>query len=167
MIEVLACRFCKCLEIFNRLTVARCSVTVFFRDWSNQVFNFENREAMRVVTSSNCLKFDDDFRNGAKNWEKGFCFYDKSIWIGYGKFSQLNRKHLPSGVNVLTNGLNVSHITNRDIFQLNFPEVTKNIIELLSCIFCNYLKFFNRITIEWSCLMGLFRHWSNQVFGSW
>ena len=79
MVEVLACRFCKCLEIFNRLTVARCSVTVFFRDWSNQVFNFENREAMRVVTSSNCLKFDADFRNGAKSCENVFYFLDNSI----------------------------------------------------------------------------------------
>ena len=38
MIEVLSCRFRKCLEIFNRMTVERGSVTGLFRYLPNQVF---------------------------------------------------------------------------------------------------------------------------------
>ena len=77
---------------------------------------------MRVFTSLSCPKRDVDLRNAAKNWEKAFCFVDNYIWIGYGNFLLLLRKYISSGVNILTNRLKILHITNRDIFQLNFPQ---------------------------------------------
>ena len=88
------------------------------------ICNFENRKDMRVVISLNCLKFDLAFRNGVRNWAIFFNFLDKCIWIGYGKFWLLQRKYLSSGVLlvILTKSLKISHITNRDIFKLNFSR---------------------------------------------
>ena len=89
--------------------------TEVFRHWSNQVFgNMYFRK-----------KTNYESRNGAKNWENVFCFADNYIWIGYGKFSPLQRKYLSSRVNVLTNSLKISHVTNKDIFQLKFPQSDK------------------------------------------
>ena len=51
-----------------------------------------------------------------------FFFLDNWIWIGCDKFGLLQRKYLSSGVNVLANNLKILHITNRDIFKLNFPQ---------------------------------------------
>ena len=51
-----------------------------------------------------------------------FYFLDNSIWIGYGKFLIERGEYLSSGVNVLTNGLEIWNITKRAIFQLNFPH---------------------------------------------
>ena len=39
MMKVLSCRFVKSLGPFNMLTVRGCSGTVFFREWSHQVFH--------------------------------------------------------------------------------------------------------------------------------
>ena len=39
IMKVLSWRFYKCLGSSNMLTVKRCSETVFFREWSNQVFH--------------------------------------------------------------------------------------------------------------------------------
>ena len=41
------------------------------------------------------------------------------MWIGCIKLSLLGREHLPTAVIVLTNSLNVWHITKRDFLQLN------------------------------------------------
>ena len=38
MIQVLPCRFRKCLKLFNRMAVECCCITVVFRHWSNQLF---------------------------------------------------------------------------------------------------------------------------------
>ena len=39
MMKVLSCTYWKSLGPFNMLTVKGCSETVFFREWSNQVFD--------------------------------------------------------------------------------------------------------------------------------
>ena len=39
MMKVLSFRFYKSLRPFNTFTAKRCSQTVFFREWSNQVFD--------------------------------------------------------------------------------------------------------------------------------
>ena len=77
---------------------------------------------MRIGIFSNCLNVDVEFRTIAKNSQTVFCFLDNCIWNGYGKLSLLQRRYLSSGVNILTNSLNISHITNRDIFKLNFLQ---------------------------------------------
>ena len=35
------------------------------------------------------FNISDSFKNGAKNWEKFFCFGDNCIWIGIAKLSLL------------------------------------------------------------------------------
>ena len=57
-------------------------------------------------------KFDLDFRNKANNWERSFCFLDN--WMD-------NLNGLWAAVNMLTNSAEISDITKKEIFQLNFP----------------------------------------------
>ena len=69
-----------------------------------------------------CSKFNVDYRNAEKNWEKVFCFWDNSIWIGCVKLSVLRGEYLSSAVNVLTNSLNILNSGNIDLFQLNYVD---------------------------------------------
>ena len=69
-----------------------------------------------------CSKFNVDYRNAEKNWEKVFCFWDNSIWIGCVKLSLLRGEYLSSAVNVLTNSLNILNSGNIDLFQLNYVD---------------------------------------------
>ena len=72
-----------------------------------------------------CSKFDVHFENREKNWEKGFCFWDNSIWIGCIKFPLLRRECLSSAVKMLTNSLKILHSTNIDFFQLNYIQIDR------------------------------------------
>ena len=67
-----------------------------------------------------CSKFNEDYRNAEKNWEKVFCFWDNSIWIGCVKLSLLRGEYLSSAVNVLKNSLEILNSSNIDLFQLNY-----------------------------------------------
>ena len=58
---------------------------------------------------------------GRKFW-KSFCLLDNCIWADCVKFSLLQRKYLLSVVNILTNSPNNSHITKKDILQLDLPN---------------------------------------------
>ena len=64
-----------------------------------------------------CSKFNVYFQNGEKNWEKVFCFWNNSIWIGCVILSLLRRKHLLSTVNVLASSLKTLHSTTIDFSQ--------------------------------------------------
>ena len=75
---------------------------------------------MRPIFFFEIFELNVDFRNPVKSWEKIFRFLDHSIWIGYSKFSDLQRKYFSSGVNVLTNGLKILDVTNKDFLQLTF-----------------------------------------------
>ena len=70
-----------------------------------------------------CSKFNVDFRNEQKNWEKVFFLWDNSIWIGSIKFRLLRREYLSSAVNVLTNCLKILHSTKLDFFELNYRQI--------------------------------------------
>ena len=52
---------------------------------------------------SKCLKFNVDFKNAAKNWEKVFCFWDNCIWIGIVKLSLLRTRYSSLAANILAN----------------------------------------------------------------
>ena len=69
--------------------------------------------------------FNADFRIAAKNWEKKFCFLHNFIWIGFGKFSLLQKEYLSSSINALTNSPKISDITKRDFWNLSFLKVMK------------------------------------------
>ena len=84
--------------------------------------NLRNTSAMRVIFCLKIIKLNVDFRNSEKNWEKVFCFWDNSIWIGCVKLSLLRGEYLSSAVNVLTNSLNILNSSNIDLFQLNYVD---------------------------------------------
>ena len=84
-----------------------------------RVPNFRNTSAMRAISCLKILKLNVNFRNSEKNWEKVFCFWDNSIWIGCVKLSLLRREYLPSAFSVLGNSLEILHITNRDFLKVN------------------------------------------------
>ena len=54
------------------------------------------------------FKFYVDFRIVAKNPEKIFCFLGNSIWIGWRKFSLLQREYVLSAVIMSTNSPKIS-----------------------------------------------------------
>ena len=60
------------------------------------------------------LKFNLDFKNAAKNWEKVFCFWDNCIWIGIVKLSLLRTGYFSSAANVLTTSPKVLHVNKRN-----------------------------------------------------
>ena len=75
---------------------------------------------MRVFFLWKCSKFDVNLKNIENNWQKSFCLRDKCIWIGCVKLPLLRREYLSSAVNVLTNNLQIFHVTKRDSFQLSY-----------------------------------------------
>ena len=72
-----------------------------------------------------CLKFKLDFKNARKNWEKVFCFWDNWIWIGIVKLSLLRTGYFSSAANMLTSSPKILHITNWDVFHLNFFDTVQ------------------------------------------
>ena len=69
---------------------------------------------------SKCLKFNVDFKNAAKNWEKVFCFWDNCIWIGIVKLSLLRTGYFSSAANVLTSSPKTWHVKKQLFFEHNF-----------------------------------------------
>ena len=122
-IKVHWCKFQQSFSTFAMLLVEASSETGLFRRLSDHVFRVRHFEIENLWGSSffsKYLKFNLDFKNGAKNWGKGFCFWDKCIWTGIVKLSLLRRGYLSSAANVLTNSPNIWHVNNRDFFQLNW-----------------------------------------------
>ena len=70
-----------------------------------------------------CSKFNVDYRNAEKNWEKVFCFWDNSIWIGCFKLSLSRGEYFSSAVNVLTKCLKILNSSNIDLFQLSYVHI--------------------------------------------
>ena len=69
---------------------------------------------------SKCWKFNLDFKNAAKNWEKVFFFSDNCIWIGIVKLFLLRTGYFSSAANVLTSSSKIWHLNKRDFFAHNF-----------------------------------------------
>ena len=69
-----------------------------------------------------CLKFNVDFRNEEKNWEKDCFLWGNNSWIGPFKLPLFRREYLSSAVNALTNSLKIFHRTNVDFLQLNYVQ---------------------------------------------
>ena len=74
-----------------------------------------------------CLKFNADSKNAEKNWEKIFCFWDKSIWIVYIHLSLLLREYLSLAVNVLRKGLKNFHVSKSDFYSsISFKVINQD-----------------------------------------
>ena len=55
--------------------------------------------------------------------KKHFFFLGNSIWIDYVKLTLFTKEYLSSAANVLTNSPKILHITKRDFFRLNSPNI--------------------------------------------
>ena len=65
-------------------------------------------------------KYQMDFKNAAKNFEKKFCFRYNCIWIGIVKLSLWRIRYISSAANVLTSSPKILHVNKKDCFQTNF-----------------------------------------------
>ena len=83
------------------------------------VRNLGNKSAMRFFFFGKCSKFNVDFKNAKKNWEKISIFWDNRIWNGCCKLSLLRRAYLSRQVNALRNSFKTLHISKRDFLQRN------------------------------------------------
>ena len=65
---------------------------------------------------SKCSKFNKDFQNSAKSWEKFFCFSDNWIWIGILKLSLLRTGYFSLTANILRSSSQIWHVNKRSFF---------------------------------------------------
>ena len=122
--------FQKWLGPFTMLLFQGYSEAILFGYLSNRILNvrnFGNTLAMSVIFFFVCSKFDLDFKNGDKNWEKRFCFWDNCISIGCCKYCLLRAEYLSRAVNVLTNGLKVLHLTKSNFSKLSWLHSDQSI----------------------------------------
>ena len=80
--------------------------------------------------------------------KKLFCSWDNCIWISCIKLSLLRRAYLSLAVNVLTNSLEILHMTRRDFFRLKFLQSDQKI----SSKCCR--SDFNSVWLHWRCSMS-------------
>ena len=63
------------------------------------------------------IKFDLDFKNAAKHWDKVFCFWNKCIWIG---IVPMKKKILFFSGQCVDKESKIWHVNKRDFFEQNF-----------------------------------------------
>ena len=122
MIKTMWCRFQPCSGTFPMLLLEGSSQTRIFRHLSNYVFrarNFGKTRAFRVIFSSKMFEIESRFQKWSRKLRKLFCFWDNCIWIGIPKLSLLRTGHFSSVAYVLTSSTKISHVNNRDFFQLH------------------------------------------------
>ena len=71
---------------------------------------------MNLIFFSKCSKFNADFRDATKKWERAFRFLYNWVSLGCHNFSCLSREY--SAVHVLKNSRKIYNVTQRDFFQL-------------------------------------------------
>ena len=82
---------------------------------------------MRLIFFWKYSKFNADFKNAEKNWEKMFCFWDKCIWIICIHLSLLIREYLSLAVNVLWKILKNFHVSKSDFCDsITFTVITQD-----------------------------------------
>ena len=107
---------------FSNGSLKRHSLEFYLTTFSESVFS-ETQKLWRSCFDSKCSKFNIDFKNAAKNWEKFFCFSDNCIWIGILKLSLLRTGYFSWAANVLTSSPKIWHVNKRDLFEHNFLAI--------------------------------------------
>ena len=111
-------------------------------------------------------KFHAHFRTSIKNLENVFCLRDNGVWICI-KVCKLQREHLLSGVNDLTNSLKITNQTNKDFFPIQYiPNSWKNKIIVVPCWFQQCWETVKALFTEWCSEARSFRRLSNELFRS-
>ena len=97
----------------------KCDILdIYLTTFSESVIS-EVQDLLASSFSWKHLKFNLDFKNAAKNWEKVFFFWDNCIWIGIVKLSLLRTGYFSSPANVLTSSTKILHVNKRDFFQIH------------------------------------------------
>ena len=135
MIKVLWRRLKKCFWKFTVFLVEGSSKTGLFRHLSDYVFWVRNFGKTKLWGSSLFLKysrFNLDFKNATRSWEKVFCFWDNCIWIGIIKLSLLRTKYFSSADIVLTWNPKILYVNKRNFFPTQFSgQWSLNMIKVL------------------------------------
>ena len=84
------------------------------------VRKFKNTSAMSIILFLEMLKIESIFRKCEKKWDIIFCFWDICLWKFCKKLPLLRREYLSSAVNGLRKCPKISHITQRDSFDLDY-----------------------------------------------
>ena len=110
MIKVIWWRFHQCLKTFTMLLVRRfCQrglLDIYLTTYSESVIS-EIKNLWGSYFVSNNLKFNLNFKNAGKNWEKLLSFWDTCIWIRMVKWSLLRTVYFSSAANVLVGSRNI------------------------------------------------------------
>ena len=156
--------------MFDMLTVAGCSEMGYLKLRLTCLLRSVISKIHRLWKScffSKCWKFDADFKNGQKTWQNVFSLLDNCIWYSSCRLQILQREYLSLTVNVLRKSRKSSNISNREVFQVSFPQSDKKkLVKELSWRFHKCLEPFNMLTIEGCYETGLFKHLSNYAFHS-
>ena len=128
---MLPSRLQKCMVPFTILVLEGSTETGLFKHLSNHFFQCPSfRKYIGYeghLYFGKCSIFNAYFRDSEKSWEKEFCFWENSIWIGCVKLSLLRREYLSSTINVFTSCFKIFHCTKRDICQFKFYQSDQEI----------------------------------------
>ena len=114
-----------------------------------------------------CLKFNIDFKDAEKNWEKVYWFFDKWIWLACVKLLLFRRKYLSSAANVLTTVRRFCTSLRRTFpNSIAFTLINKSGIKVLASTFQRCFGPFTMWLVERSSQTRLFRNFSYHVFRS-
>ena len=130
MTKLLRWRFRQCFAPLalwlSKATFKRGFLDIYLNN-SFALHNFQNIWPMSVAFSFKMFKNLFRFQKNSKKLRRRKFFLDNFNWIGSKKSSLVRREYLSWAVNMLTNSPNSSHLSNRDIFQLKFPQSDKKI----------------------------------------
>ena len=130
MIKALSLRSNQIFGPFTMSPLENSSQTRVFRHLSKHVFC--GRQLWKYISYEGiffwkCSKFNADWKNEPKNWEKMFSFWDKCIWLVCIHLSLLIRVHLSQAVIVLRKGLKNFHVSMSDLcYSITFTVITQD-----------------------------------------
>ena len=126
LMKMLSWRFQQCLGTFTILLPKESSETLK-RDFLDfHLITFSDSVISKIQNLwgssffSESLKFNANFKSGAENREKDFCFRDYCIWMCIVKLSLWRTRYFSSAADVLTSSTKIWHVNKRGFFQLNF-----------------------------------------------
>ena len=100
-------------------SLKRDILDIYLTTFSQSIIS-ERQNLRRLSFFPKYLKFNLNFKNAAKNWEKVSCFLDNCIWIGFVKLSLLRTGTFWSVANGLTGSPKSWYVNKRDFFKHNW-----------------------------------------------
>ena len=107
---------------FSKGPLKRDFLDIYLTMFSESVIS----EIQKLLGSSffqNFSKLNLDFKNSAKKWEKGFCFWDNCIRIDNVRLFLLRTGYFSSAANVLTSSPKICHVNRRNFSEHDFLAI--------------------------------------------